>query len=257
MDETLRVGAIGHIFPNELARMKSMPTIAGLPDIGPEAEGQEAIARQYRPPPQDESTAFGLTNGSRTFGQILEQESIVADGRPDQPEQRWTTTEPFRFSVEFWGVDKLGEKERAYSTTHFYAGSWFNVYVQTIKKKDKGVQLGIYLHRQSVSEGFPDPSSPLPKGNEGKAKNVGFPTPSSPMFRRSGTLEDGISTVAQFSSMPAIQRGLSTPSVSNSPARPSFTTGPAKEATVPVDQGPYTDSRTMTKVSRLTVTSHV
>ena len=47
-----------------------------------------------------------------------------------------------------------------YSTTHFYAGSWFNVYVQTIRKKDKGIQLGIYLHRQHPGEPFPEPSTP-------------------------------------------------------------------------------------------------
>jgi hypothetical protein len=35
-----------------------------------------------------------------------------------------------RFSVEFWDVDKLAEKARLYSATHFYAGSYFNVYVE-------------------------------------------------------------------------------------------------------------------------------
>ena len=34
----------------------------------------------------------------------------------------WSKYEPFRFAVEFWGVDQLGEKERAYSATQFYAG---------------------------------------------------------------------------------------------------------------------------------------
>jgi hypothetical protein len=35
----------------------------------------------------------------------------------------WTRFEPFRFSVEFWGVDQLKEKQRLYSTTVGYAGS--------------------------------------------------------------------------------------------------------------------------------------
>lgn len=74
----------------------------------------------------------------------------------------WAIHEPFRFSAEFWDVDTLGERERAYSTTQFHAGSYFNVYVQTIRKKDRGVQLGVYLHRQSMLEPLPAPSEPKP-----------------------------------------------------------------------------------------------
>ncbi|KAN0060663.1 hypothetical protein ACQY0O_007321 [Thecaphora frezii] len=76
--------------------------------------------------------------------------------------ERWTGYEPMRLGVEFFGVDLLPEKHRLYSPTFFYAGSIWNLYVQAIKK-GKGIQLGIYLHRQSPSESLPQPSAPLPK----------------------------------------------------------------------------------------------
>ncbi|ESK96785.1 hypothetical protein Moror_6657 [Moniliophthora roreri MCA 2997] len=99
---------------------------------------------------------------------------------------------PLRFSVEFWDLDTLKEKQRLHSQTVWYAGSLFNVYVQVIKKKEKehivgstfterqrererererekeatangtGIQLGIYLHRQSTVESLPPRSAPSP-----------------------------------------------------------------------------------------------
>ena len=73
--------------------------------------------------------------------------------------ERWTGYEPMRLGVEFFGVDKLQEKQRLYSPTFFYAGSIWNLYVQVVKKA-KGIQLGIYLHRQSPNETLPQPSAP-------------------------------------------------------------------------------------------------
>lgn len=77
---------------------------------------------------------------------------------PDSPSARWVPCEPFRFSVEFWGVESLKEKMRLYSHTIWYAGSCYNVYTQAVRKK--GLQLGVYLHRQSNSDAIPTPSSP-------------------------------------------------------------------------------------------------
>lgn len=159
-----------------------------------------------RLPPADEKTCFGLMNGSRTVGEIVGAISASTDKShvpafysafqhpspspalspnihiPSSPntstttplalnpaQARWTPTQPFRFSVEFWDVDKLAEKERLYSTTHFHAGSWWNVYVQTIRKKDKGTQLGVYLHRQSLAEGVPRASAPALDTHSGGA----------------------------------------------------------------------------------------
>jgi hypothetical protein len=178
-DDTYRIGAGGLVFLAALATAAGMP---GLPDLGPiidpalEYTLESARAKQ-RPPPQSETTYFGLLNSHRTISELITHHSLsslrninmntsnvpdpaILDGASEHVE-RWTTSQPFRFAVEFFDVHLLSEKERAYSQTVFYAGSWWNVYVQTIRKKDKGgQQLGVYLHRQSLAEAFPKASSP-------------------------------------------------------------------------------------------------
>ncbi|ORZ09000.1 hypothetical protein BCR42DRAFT_495274 [Absidia repens] len=60
---------------------------------------------------------------------------------------------PFRFSVEFKDVANLKRNVRVYSKTVFYAGSNWNMYIQKTKSQRKGkgvLQLGVYLHRQSI-----------------------------------------------------------------------------------------------------------
>ena len=84
-----------------------------------------------------------------------------AGGSPE----RWSGYEPMRVGVEFFGIDKLQEKQRLYSPTFFYAGSVWNLYIQVVKKV-KGIQLGIYLHRQSLMEQLPPPSAPTPAEGE-------------------------------------------------------------------------------------------
>ena len=141
----------------------ALPGIPDLPDLGPEAEKDETTRpTRLTSQPQGEKTAFGLLRGCRTRAALLEEHalSLSALSLNDTSSAQWIKSEPFRFSVEFWGLDKLVEKERAYSETHFYAGSWFNVYVQTMRKKEKGAQLGIYLHRQNPAEVFPTPTRP-------------------------------------------------------------------------------------------------
>ena len=78
--------------------------------------------------------------------------------------KKWTPFPPVRFGVEFWGVSALKEKGRLHSQTIWYAGSLYNVYVQVVRKKDskdKSLQLGVYLHRQSSVDPIPPPSAPL------------------------------------------------------------------------------------------------
>ncbi|KAI9320939.1 hypothetical protein BX666DRAFT_1912777 [Dichotomocladium elegans] len=61
---------------------------------------------------------------------------------------------PFRFSVEFADFAKLEHNIRVYSKTVFYAGSNWNMYIQKTRSLRKGVlQLGVYLHRQSIPFG--------------------------------------------------------------------------------------------------------
>ena len=101
---------------------------------------------------------FGIGNPRRT------KSTILSDASPSQAEKKpstatqWVSYEPFRFSVEFWGVQSLKEGTRLYSQTVFYAGSCYNVYTQAVRKK--GVQLGIYLHRQSNVDPIPAASAP-------------------------------------------------------------------------------------------------
>jgi len=72
---------------------------------------------------------------------------------------RWSPYPPYRFAVEFWDIDSLKEKSRLHSHTIWYAGNLFNVYVQVVRKK--GVQLGVYLHRQSSIDPIPAHSAPF------------------------------------------------------------------------------------------------
>ncbi|KAL8280176.1 hypothetical protein RQP46_007506 [Phenoliferia psychrophenolica] len=64
--------------------------------------------------------------------------------------------EPFRISLQFWNVAGLQDKQRIYSNSFFYLGSAYNCYLQRLNKR--GLQLGIYLHRQNHLEPLPDPS---------------------------------------------------------------------------------------------------
>ncbi|GAB7349449.1 hypothetical protein MBLNU459_g8554t1 [Dothideomycetes sp. NU459] len=73
--------------------------------------------------------------------------SAAGDMRPIA----YTYFPPFRFAVEFPSPRLLKEKKRVYSQTIFYAGSWFNVYVQRVRR-GKNPQLGVYLHRAKERE---------------------------------------------------------------------------------------------------------
>jgi hypothetical protein len=54
---------------------------------------------------------------------------------------------PFRFSAEFPAPRMLKEKKRVYSRTVFYAGSYWNIYIQKMRSVKNNFQLGVYLHR--------------------------------------------------------------------------------------------------------------
>ncbi|KAF8942250.1 hypothetical protein BGZ47_006670 [Haplosporangium gracile] len=87
---------------------------------------------------------------------------------------------PFRFSVAFRNIQSLKENTRVCSDAFFYAGSYWNLYIQKIPTgQPGGMQLGVYLHRHS-----------LPTVPEGVRRKSGLPhvfTPSSPSHVRSRT----------------------------------------------------------------------
>lgn len=157
VDDTTRIGAGRLVFLNP-STSNPITGLTNMPNLGPDWNGQtgNGSGKDTETPPQNEKTFFGILRGARRASEIeakvkAAHTPLIAIPEGKAKEEKWSKLEPFRFSVEFWGVDKLSEKERLYSATHFYAGSYFNVYVTTTRKNDKGVQLGIYLHRQVSS----------------------------------------------------------------------------------------------------------
>lgn len=118
------------------------------------------------PPPLSSSSSDSkapiraTTSEANFFGLKSERQSpsgcIASDATG---KARWSPYPPYRFAVEFWDIDSLKEKSRLHSQTIWYAGSLYNVYVQVVRKK--GVQLGVYLHRQSNIDPIPAPSAPF------------------------------------------------------------------------------------------------
>ncbi|KAL6298155.1 hypothetical protein BKA93DRAFT_812328 [Sparassis latifolia] len=117
-----------------------------------EALFEASAGTDKKAPPTCEANFFGLQQ------QRVPASAIPAEGSTPSGPSRWTAHPPFRFGVEFWDIDALKEKSRLHSQTVWYAGSLYNVYVQVVHKK--GVQLGVYLHRQSSVDPIPGSSAP-------------------------------------------------------------------------------------------------
>lgn len=60
----------------------------------------------------------------------------------------WTKIPPFRFSISFANVSELSTDKRVYGKTFWYAGSYWNLYLQKSHIQSKNsYQVGVYLHR--------------------------------------------------------------------------------------------------------------
>ncbi|KAJ3920244.1 hypothetical protein F5877DRAFT_38472 [Lentinula edodes] len=142
------------------------------------------------------------------------------------PSQLLSTHPPLRFSVEFFNLEMLKEKDRIHSRTVWYAGSLWNVYVQVVQRKDKNsanvlespkdvqtyrspgsgllpnYQLGVYLHRQSPTENTPPFSAPDPHqgsgSRDGTTRNMDYGIPGA----SASTSQVGRSTPSPLSSTP-------------------------------------------------------
>ena len=142
------------------------------------------------------SPSRATTSESNFFGLKAERKTAVQCVANDATgKARWSPYPPCRFAVEFWDIDSLKEKSRLHSHTIWYAGSLFNVYVQVVRKK--GIQLGIYLHRQSSVDPIPAPSAPVHTGARGERIHNRVPSlpqqilasASSPTIRHSPSIQ--------------------------------------------------------------------
>ncbi|SCZ96099.1 BZ3500_MvSof-1268-A1-R1_Chr8-1g10003 [Microbotryum saponariae] len=133
------------------------------PDSTPSALGLGAP-----PPIPPRKPSSPLSYGPDGFFGLAREQCLGTRGGPHRGvlpgssldlSSEWVEYAPLRLSAEFWGVTALRDNARLYSNTFFYAGSFYNLYLQRLQRKG-GNQLGIYLHRQNSIEHFPTPSTP-------------------------------------------------------------------------------------------------
>ncbi|WWC86210.1 uncharacterized protein L201_001083 [Kwoniella dendrophila CBS 6074] len=273
-DETIKIGASGLL---SLSSSMQYTAMNDLPEFGPdpmESSFQHELKKNKVVLPHGERTSFGLLGGKSTGKEI--EEKWLNDGaggafsslplslsglglgennnhsNDASENEKWTKIEPYRFSVEFFNVDKLTEKERFYSSTHFYAGSYFNCYVQMIKRKEKGLQLGIYLHRQSPNEPFPAPSSP----KKSSSSNVTSTSLAPPILTSTSPLTHNrhlsnslvVPGSPPNTALPGSLGSLpSPPNTTTTTTNSNDSTGSSSATTSNNNKPPYIDSRSVTK----------
>lgn len=115
-------------------------------------------------PPNKENTWFIPTKDETLYGTPQQLEESIKSHhhiRDDMPSGKTTENAgdavykvtkvpPFRFSIAFSQVSELEAEKRVYAKTLWYAGSYWNLYIQKIRHR-KGYQMGVYIHRASNS----------------------------------------------------------------------------------------------------------
>ncbi|KAG0379666.1 hypothetical protein BGX24_012225 [Mortierella sp. AD032] len=122
---------------------------------------------------------FGKRVGAGTLGG-----GVGAAAEVEGPLKQYSVYAPFRFSVSFMDVQTLRENVRVCSDAFFYAGSYWNLYIQKLPtNQNGGLQLGVYLHRHSL----PNISS-----ESGVRRRLGLPLfpPASPSSHPRGSGND-------------------------------------------------------------------
>jgi hypothetical protein len=208
---------------------------------GIEGASMDQLFDLLAPPADLKSPSRVVTSETNFFGLKAERKTAAECVASDATgKARWSPYPPCRFAVEFWDIDSLKEKSRLHSHTIWYAGNLFNVYVQVVRKK--GIQLGMYLHRQSNVDPIPAPSAPVQAATRGE-RNLNR-VPSLPHQILSSVSSP---TVRHSPSMQPVRSV--TPSPSPSPSSGLHTTyqssGNATPATAPpiAPVQPYRDPR--------------
>ena len=193
-----------------------------------------------------EANFFGLEPVRQPASALIASSSELPSSSTSSTDAQiqWTTHPPFRFAVEFWDVDALKEKSRLHSHTVWYAGSLYNVYVQVVRKK--GVQLGIYLHRQSVADPIPPSSAPVSgamgpreRALAGRGPSSSVSSPRSPLTA-SGSLPSPLfSSLARTTTSSPIHATPGTPV----PGSPTAHVGLPATAPPAAPPQPYRDPR--------------
>ncbi|KAG9314709.1 hypothetical protein JVU11DRAFT_5518 [Chiua virens] len=208
---------------------------------GIEGASMDQLFDPPAPSADRKSPSRAATSESNFFGLKVERKTAVECVASDATgKARWSPHPPFRFAVEFWDIDALKEKSRLHSHTIWYAGNLFNVYVQVVRKK--GIQLGIYLHRQSSVDPIPAPSAPVQTGTRERSHNR---VPSLPQQTLSASLSSPV--IRHSASLNPIRSATpsSPPSTSSSLPTNYQWSGSAIPATAPpvAPVQPYRDPR--------------
>ena len=196
----------------------------------------------------DQKTGRRLVTSESNFFGIIAERQIASRCIAADPTGKslWSPYPPFRFAVEFWDVESLKEKQRLHSRTIWYAGSLFNVYVQVVRKK--GIQLGVYLHRQSSIDPVPPSSAPAPPATRvERVRNRGVSLPSpivspvpAPSTHVSPPIHPGRSSTPLSSPVTA---SISTVTVPSSTYAPQGTNSIPATASPVAPHQPYRDPR--------------
>ncbi|KAJ4485478.1 hypothetical protein J3R30DRAFT_3283492 [Lentinula aciculospora] len=199
-------------------------------------------AKPYFTIPFDESLRIGDTITTTSADERSEPEKIAPIAKTSNEQtffglrgnicylplsQLLSAYPPLRFSVEFFNLEMLKEKDRIHSRTVWYAGSLWNVYVQVYRSPGSGLipnyQLGVYLHRQSPTENIPPFSAPDPFADvrwEGSARNIDNGIPSASVSNPYVGNSSPPSSVPTPSSIPAASQ--TTPSSTNASDPPFY-----------------------------------
>lgn len=115
-------------------------TISGLP-----AELDELLYTNEPTISNNQEALKGDGNAKSTQGRHMEEQDSLK-------RYCWTKFPSFRFSVSFANVSDLLPNRRVYAKTFWYAGSYWNLYLQKNRISSRhSYQVGVYLHRASSS----------------------------------------------------------------------------------------------------------